>query len=274
MGMYRQFRELNALNLLYLQAELVNMEYTLKIEADTDMKVGDQRRGTYSVDFFSLSRSSMDGHGKQWRTMLDVRDKLEEYSMTTLPDHALIQQQLRGKFEALNRRDLNTLREWLLGEHQGNSSLIGLDRNIWKDGVELIAPHPRVHDDALSRWLCGPFIHFFHRVLRRRKNLAADCESGLVEYADAMLLGIADIIGTILSSLMPISSVITLYFVPNLLVRLGIVTFTLLFSITLRLVTKARRVEIFAATAAYDAPLYPIIVFTDGLQSFAGIQVV
>ena len=84
MGMYRQFRELNALNLLYLQAELVELEHMLKREAMADMESDDARRQNYSGDFFCLSRSAGDGHGQQWRTMLDIRKRLKEYSRISL----------------------------------------------------------------------------------------------------------------------------------------------------------------------------------------------
>ena len=162
-----------------------------------------------------------------------------------------------------------------MGEHQGKSSLFGLDSNVWVDGVDLIAPNPRVQDDPFSRWLCGSFIHFFHGTVGQKRKAATDIEGGWVEYDDTRLLRIADIIGAILSPLMPVSSVIILYFVPDLLTRLGIISFfTILFSVTLLLMTKARKVEIFTATAAYDALLWWNKAFADSLRSFASIQVV
>jgi hypothetical protein len=58
-------------------------------------------------------------------------------------------------------------------------------------------------------------------------------------------------VGTVVSSLAPMVSIVVLYVVQNTSVRLGLVcAFTLLFSFVLALVTNARRIEIFAATAA------------------------
>jgi hypothetical protein len=55
----------------------------------------------------------------------------------------------------------------------------------------------------------------------------------------------------VISSLLPVSSIITLYFVPNVVARLGIVVaFTAAFSICLTLVTQARRVDIFSANVS------------------------
>ena len=57
--------------------------------------------------------------------------------------------------------------------------------------------------------------------------------------------------GMVLASLLPISSIVILYFVLNLLVRLGIVgIFTAIFSFSLALITQAKRIEIFAGISA------------------------
>lgn len=72
-----------------------------------------------------------------------------------------------------------------------------------------------------------------------------------VEYEDKALLRIADIMGSIISSGLLVGSIVALYFVENVLVRLGIVAvFTQVFSLVVVLVTRARKVEMFAATAA------------------------
>jgi len=59
------------------------------------------------------------------------------------------------------------------------------------------------------------------------------------------------ILDTVLASLIPIASILILYFVANVLDRLAIaVTFTGLFVFTLAVMTRARRVEVFAAASA------------------------
>ena len=60
------------------------------------------------------------------------------------------------------------------------------------------------------------------------------------------------LVGVILASIIPAASIFTLYFVSDMVDRLGILlAFSALFSICLALFTTARRIEIFAATAAY-----------------------
>ena len=78
-----------------------------------------------------------------------------------------------------------------------------------------------------------------------------DTEAGIVRYEESSVIVVTNIIGTVLSSLLPIISIIVLYLVEETLTRLDImVVFTTLFSATLTIFTAARRVEIFASTAA------------------------
>ena len=76
-------------------------------------------------------------------------------------------------------------------------------------------------------------------------------QAGMVEYAHSRLLSIADGISTVIASLFPAVATIALYFIPSQLVRLGItVAFAAGFAIVLSVFTKARRIEVFSATAA------------------------
>jgi hypothetical protein len=78
-----------------------------------------------------------------------------------------------------------------------------------------------------------------------------DIESKVFLYRDSYLHHAANILGTLIASLICIAAIVVLYLVPDMKKRLVIVgIFTGIFSIALSLVTSARRVEIFAATAA------------------------
>lgn len=82
----------------------------------------------------------------------------------------------------------------------------------------------------------------------------ADIEAGLSHYEDLRLNAISHFVGTMIASLLPAISIFVLYFVHNMLARLGaIMAFSALFSFTLAVFTTAKRIEIFAATAAYVA---------------------
>jgi prepilin signal peptidase PulO-like enzyme (type II secretory pathway) len=74
-------------------------------------------------------------------------------------------------------------------------------------------------------------------------------QSGLYHYSDAHLHTMINIVGTVVSSLTPMVSIVVLYVVQSTSIRLGLIcAFTLIFSFLLSLDTKARRVEIFEET--------------------------
>jgi len=78
-----------------------------------------------------------------------------------------------------------------------------------------------------------------------------DLESNIFLYRDSHIYRIGTVLGTLLSSLIPIAAIVVLSFVKDMTARLGIVSaFTGIFSVSLSLVTEGKRVEIFAATAA------------------------
>ena len=73
----------------------------------------------------------------------------------------------------------------------------------------------------------------------------------MIRYKNSKLLRIADIISSIISSALPVASIIALNFIDNMIIRLvAIALFTITFSLILTIVTSAGRIEIFTATAA------------------------
>ncbi|PMD49300.1 uncharacterized protein K444DRAFT_638802 [Hyaloscypha bicolor E] len=79
-----------------------------------------------------------------------------------------------------------------------------------------------------------------------------DIEANIFLYRDTHFHRVATILGTLVSSLIPIAAIIVLSFVRDMTARLGAVcAFTAIFSVCLSLVTEAKRVENFAATAAF-----------------------
>ena len=80
MALFRQFAALNAKSLLYMQSELVHLEAELSsIEVD-DTYSGDSQKETFRVSVFDLKESCGTGKDLQWRKVLEIREKLKEYS--------------------------------------------------------------------------------------------------------------------------------------------------------------------------------------------------
>ncbi len=138
----------------------------------------------------------------------------------------------------------------------GNFPLRGPDQNAWspEHSYDLLAIRNRNSSDQFSRWLSDSVIPCFHKRIghRFRKPVSEDPESAMCEYSGPHISRAVNIFGTVLASMIPITSIVILYFVRSNLVRLGLsVAFTGIFSCSLAIMTGARRVEIFAATSAW-----------------------
>jgi hypothetical protein len=81
-AIFRRFQKLNILNLLYLQAELVQLEAELQHLAAEDASA--VSRQDYAHDWWTLAHGDgAEGSTLQWQKALEVREKLKEYSTTS-----------------------------------------------------------------------------------------------------------------------------------------------------------------------------------------------
>jgi hypothetical protein len=78
---FQKFEYLSAQNLLYLQAEIVNLQENLAEIAKEDAESGDLERQIFGRDWLALSSSE---DNEQWETFLQLRRKLKEYCMLDL----------------------------------------------------------------------------------------------------------------------------------------------------------------------------------------------
>jgi len=136
----------------------------------------------------------------------------------------------------------------------GDFPLIGKDKHVWSlESTDLLAIHRRTSSSPFTRWLSNVLIPFLHRVLlyRYKKPVVHDPESGICKYDEKEIERAMDVLVTVLASLIPIASILILYFVSSTLNRLAItVAFTGNFAFCLAVTSRARRVEVFAATSA------------------------
>ncbi|KAN0119645.1 hypothetical protein V8E51_001853 [Hyaloscypha variabilis] len=258
LAIFRRFSKLNFQNLLYLQAELTHLEANLKKLVDRDVQ--NPNRQQYSRDWWFLAQND-DEHDdrEQWDKFLQIRDKLKEYN-----EH-LAQAVFLDSLKAPNKYDHAFIARWFTHEKTGNYPLLGIDWQIWsKDSTDLITIHRRAPYSPFSRHLAKTIIPYLHSRIFWRWKKHADPESGtgLCHYEDRKVERVVDILVTVLASLIPIASILILYFVANTLDRLAItVAFTGIFAFSLTVTTRARRVEVFAATSAFAAVL---VVFVTG----------
>ena len=84
MALFKRFAVLNARNLLYMQAELIDLELQFDILTSQDHTSSDPRRRAFAKEFLKLSEP-LDGlQAQQWQKALEIREKLKEYSKLSL----------------------------------------------------------------------------------------------------------------------------------------------------------------------------------------------
>lgn len=81
-AIFRRFQALNMQNLLYLQAEITHLEAELREMARRDVQHGN--RQNYAYDWWSLSSGVGEEDTEQWGKVLEIREKLEKYSMSSI----------------------------------------------------------------------------------------------------------------------------------------------------------------------------------------------
>ena len=186
-------------------------------------------------------------------------------------DECLFWQIQISKLDGPDENSLKELRKFL----QERRPLVGLDRKAWDplNQDDLVVIRRQQAETFVSRRVLRDLVPLYHEVIGKYCKVSApqlvakgalrlSCVlnkkpvdeaplSRTCYYSSSHLLAIIDILGVVISSLLPISSIVALYFVPRTLQRLGIVAgFTAAFSICLKILTEARRIDIFAATAA------------------------
>ena len=80
-AMFSRFARLNAKNLLYMQAELVQMEYELDTIALEDSQSDDPDRQSFHAYVYNMKKAQ-GSDSLQWRMVLEIRQRLKEYSMS------------------------------------------------------------------------------------------------------------------------------------------------------------------------------------------------
>ncbi|KAI1327788.1 hypothetical protein F5Y16DRAFT_185436 [Xylariaceae sp. FL0255] len=252
-AIYRRFRRLNSMNLLYLQAELTYLEDDLKNLTWRDADNVEKDSLNSRRDWWFLANSDDAGVKEHWEKVLEIRQKLEYYNDTLYKQAAI------AGLGAPSTYDLKFLREWLMRPKMGNFPLIGLDRNSWNPEVyrkDLVAIKARPEPDTFSRWFNNGLFPGWHRLVGGKLKCPTDVElgQGIYEYDDKLLAAVGRIIGTVIASLLPVGSVVVQYFVESNLLRLNlIVVASAIFALALAVMTNARMVEVFAATSAYAA---------------------
>ena len=80
LAMFRRFQKLNLKSLLGMQAEILHLASELATVEREDERSEDKSRSSLHNSIFNLKASGGRTHCYQWRKVLEVREKLEQYS--------------------------------------------------------------------------------------------------------------------------------------------------------------------------------------------------
>lgn len=88
----RCFRALNMQNLLYLQAELNELEEALhgQEQIDRESQSEQQKWNARSWKTLKNGAQTVGGDGEKWHLFCDMRVKLKEYSKSTFPTYSIL----------------------------------------------------------------------------------------------------------------------------------------------------------------------------------------
>lgn len=107
-SIFRRFGTLNSLNLLYLQAELTDIERKLRVAQVTDFNKGEGFKHLYGKNWYFLGASAQDGDEAQLELVELAREKLDRYSKYLSPFNAQLKRAYRTAqlklFSLLHRR--------------------------------------------------------------------------------------------------------------------------------------------------------------------------
>ncbi|KAK8074444.1 hypothetical protein PG997_009107 [Apiospora hydei] len=282
-AIYRRFRRLNSLNLLYLQAELTHLEEELEILAKRD--AADPERRFHARDWWSLSQHNDNDEddeeaAEQWDKVLEIREKLEQYSQqfprppTVEPlalranpgsypmgeaDDTLLKQAEIARLGAPAPQDISFLREWWMRPGMGYfPSWVPTATRTRRSASGISSPSrpgpPLICSRAGSTMDLCPGGTGAHTRMWKQDQTELGIGHGIYEYSDAWLAGTARVIATVVASLLPTVSVVIQYFIRDDLVKLYLIVIaSAIFALALAVMTNARMVEVFAATSAYAA---------------------
>jgi hypothetical protein len=79
LSIFRSFKKLNAKSLLYLQAEIVNIQTELEQIIEADKSSNDDTREKFSTSVYFL-KEGIESGSEQWAKVLELRELLDKYS--------------------------------------------------------------------------------------------------------------------------------------------------------------------------------------------------
>lgn len=288
---FRRFGCLNAQNLLRLQAKVNILENRLRDEEarlrklyahQAKMRQEESNRSSdalsadsqplYLRDWESLEADALSGKEdalSYLRLFEEISVALKEYN------DVLQQQQFLSGLSSPSKYDLKYLKDWLERQEYGNNFLRGFDQETYKSedlSEDLIAAGHSPDDDPFTKYWLPKITIAWDAMIGKRLKKEEETNQGAVEYNWKWPLRVISFSATLIACMLPVGAVFALQAVPAEpeTTRLGVFAgFTAGFVILMKTFTRAKRSEIFAATAAFAAVIVVFIGTNDNLNSIA-----
>lgn len=241
---FRKFDKLAALNLLCLQSELLDLEkqldemHIMTVESyELDVK---DAASTWETLISQAAQGQAPGARERMKLIFKIRMKLKEYH------EALLLQSNIAQLHRPDNRVLEAVRHFFSGPL---FPILGGKAKTFLDDVnDLVAIKTSENMDHLSR------------LVRQRwgkaESAADGTKSSYARFNEGSIVLLVNIITVVVAAVFLVGSIFALYNITNPLSKLLAITgFMCGFAASIGLITNARRVEIFAATAAYAAVL-------------------
>ena len=266
LAIVRKFQALHIQNLLYLQTELMSLEAAFREDIQIIEETSQEPEQWSARDWRHFSQLDAQGAPVNcaWKLFLDIRAKLKEYgkyirmeegvtSSFVDADEALKIQAFLLNHDRPKQHDLDIINS-NFDDPDMEDYLLGPDRKVWREpqyASDLVALKHRTEFDPASKWLIDHILPTYHRLIGSKMKRAPYNNASIYNYSDIHLRRPVKVLATFGASLLPTSSIVTLYFIHSIPTRLGMTAvFTSMFSILIALITDAKLGDIFAATAA------------------------
>ncbi|OTA67809.1 hypothetical protein K449DRAFT_364252 [Hypoxylon sp. EC38] len=244
---FRKFDRLSAVNLLYLQSEILEIEkrlddiHLLTVHShEMDLKDAASTWETLVAQCQSDKPSQFRQDAQDRMTLItELRVKLKEYH------EALLLQSQIAQMRHPENRVLAAVRHFF---QQPHPILGGKAKTFLDDFKDLIALKTPTETDLLSS--------FLRRHWASEKELSHDGVNHFARFSEQSISIAVNLITIVVAAVFLVGPIIGLDFARSPTAKLIMISlFTVAFAASIGLITTAKRAEIFAATAAYAAVL-------------------
>ncbi|OCL02415.1 hypothetical protein AOQ84DRAFT_423003 [Glonium stellatum] len=266
---YRRFNSLASRNLLYLQAEILDLEARLEELDAADLEAANVEDSEWMEvklsarcweAFTEKVENGEEREVERIRLIRQIRERLAEYQ------DSIIRQSTILNLENPNSRVRTAITGWFAQ----NRPFVGHGRNLFdgKFKYDIVALRTLPDQDRLSIFLQNHLGYLF-----RNRSAGTDHpfnREDLYYYPDSTIRHIVSFASVLLAAVLLVGAIASLYFVTSPAAKMGLLAgFTTLFAGSIGLLTNARRVDIYAATAAYTAVL---VVFIGNVGPGSSVQ--